>query len=334
MPSNAPLFSVIMPCYNSQNYVRDALDSLLAQTCPDWQVFTVNDGSTDNTPEILETYAQKDTRIRVLTKQNGGYASAVNMGLDYIEGEYFLFMGSDDRLCPQLLQTLKENIETLSFRPDLVAFRTLRVVDGTITGVDKFTNFDTTCAMEHTSLKEYSESYPAHAAIFSCRDTSRCYKRELLGELRYFGKYGVDADGIFSMMFCHQATSFMSVACDGYLWTLRSDSVSASMSTEKLMDALNNWRLFYDDLTKYDHDRFTQAEKRFVDRYFGHCLGFCADFKAVKKHPAFIRDHLRNAKALKENHLQQPLSARQKLAAACPLLYAALRKVYSILSKR
>ncbi len=76
--SASPFFSIIVPTYNHAKYVGAALDSILAQTDPDWEAVVVNDGSTDNTPEVLARYAQRDSRIRVFHKPNGGTGSALN----------------------------------------------------------------------------------------------------------------------------------------------------------------------------------------------------------------------------------------------------------------
>ena len=64
-----------MPCYNSELWVKNALDSIKNQTYPHWELIVVNDGSKDNTPDILNEYAESDERIKVFSKENGGYVS-------------------------------------------------------------------------------------------------------------------------------------------------------------------------------------------------------------------------------------------------------------------
>ena len=68
----SPFFSIIIPCYNQAHFLPDCLDSLLAQDFPDWEAIVVNDGSTDTTTEIALSYTQKDTRIKLVEKVNGG----------------------------------------------------------------------------------------------------------------------------------------------------------------------------------------------------------------------------------------------------------------------
>ena len=105
-----PLISVIMPVYNVEKFLPDCLESLLNQTYRDIEIICVNDGSSDNSPEVLNAYAQKDKRIVVINKVNGGAASARNLGLSKAQGEYVFFMDSDDRMSPECLQSLVDEL--------------------------------------------------------------------------------------------------------------------------------------------------------------------------------------------------------------------------------
>ena len=83
-----PFFSILVPTYNQAQYLGEALDSLSTQTDPDWEAIIVNDGSTDNTADIIEAYCQKDSRFQAIHKPNGGTGSALNVGLDNVKGEW------------------------------------------------------------------------------------------------------------------------------------------------------------------------------------------------------------------------------------------------------
>lgn len=93
-----PKISVIIPIYNVEPYLRECLDSVINQTFRDLEIICVNDGSTDGSAAILEDYAAKDSRIKVITKENGGLNTARNAGLDNVSGEYFAIVDSDDWL--------------------------------------------------------------------------------------------------------------------------------------------------------------------------------------------------------------------------------------------
>ncbi len=89
-------FSVIIPIYKVEQYLRQCVDNVLGQTYTDLEIILVNDGSPDSSPAICDEYAQKDSRIKVIHKPNGGLSDARNAGLDVAQGEYFMFLDSDD----------------------------------------------------------------------------------------------------------------------------------------------------------------------------------------------------------------------------------------------
>lgn len=90
------MFSILVPTYNQAQYLSEALDSLLDQTCPDWEAIVVNDGSTDHTEEVMRKYADIDPRIRVFSKENGGVSTALNLGIGKAIGEWICWLSSDD----------------------------------------------------------------------------------------------------------------------------------------------------------------------------------------------------------------------------------------------
>lgn len=94
---DAPLFSIVMPTYNSELYVEEAVDSVLAQTVHEWELLIVDDCSSDRTMEILRRYEARDSRIRIFQKnENGGPARARNVAIEASRGRYIAFLDSDD----------------------------------------------------------------------------------------------------------------------------------------------------------------------------------------------------------------------------------------------
>ena len=93
-----PKISIILPVYNVADYLRQCLDSAVNQTLKDIEIICVNDGSTDNSPQILEEYAKKDARIKVINQQNAGQGAARNNGLQHASAPYVYFADSDDWL--------------------------------------------------------------------------------------------------------------------------------------------------------------------------------------------------------------------------------------------
>ena len=103
--------SVIVPVYNVENYLVKCLDSIINQTLTDIEIICVNDGSTDNSRQILENYKRKDSRIKIIDKQNGGLSSARNVGYKYSTGEYISYIDSDDWVDLTMLEKMYKNIK-------------------------------------------------------------------------------------------------------------------------------------------------------------------------------------------------------------------------------
>lgn len=101
-----PKVSVIVPVYNVEKYLCRCIDSILAQTFSDFELILVDDGSPDKCPAICDEYAQKDKRVSVIHKANGGVSVARNYGLDIACGEYIAFCDSDDYWLPSFLDRL------------------------------------------------------------------------------------------------------------------------------------------------------------------------------------------------------------------------------------
>ena len=101
-----PLVSVIVAAYNVERYLPAALESVLAQTYKNLEILVVDDGSTDKTPGICDTYARKDSRIRVIHKENGGLSDARNAALPVASGEYIAYLDGDDRMQPCMIEAM------------------------------------------------------------------------------------------------------------------------------------------------------------------------------------------------------------------------------------
>ncbi|MDR3137178.1 MAG: glycosyltransferase [Coriobacteriales bacterium] len=103
-----PRISILIPVYNVERYLRQCLDSVVAQTLRDIEIICINDGSRDGSLAIMQEFAQRDSRIRIIDKANGGYGQAMNRGLDAACGEFVGIVESDDYVDPETFQTMYE----------------------------------------------------------------------------------------------------------------------------------------------------------------------------------------------------------------------------------
>lgn len=101
-----PLISVIVPVYNVEAYLEECINSILKQSYLNLEIILVNDGATDNSPNICDFYQKQDKRIHVIHKSNGGLSDARNKGIDASNGEYLVFVDSDDKVHIDFISTL------------------------------------------------------------------------------------------------------------------------------------------------------------------------------------------------------------------------------------
>ncbi len=101
-----PVISVVIPVFKVEKYLRRCLDSLIAQTFTDWQAICIDDGSPDRSAAILDEYAMRDKRFRVIHKANAGVSSARNDGIMNADGEYIHFLDADDWIDPEYYQSM------------------------------------------------------------------------------------------------------------------------------------------------------------------------------------------------------------------------------------
>ncbi len=100
------MISIIIPVYNSEKYLRKCLDGCLAQTCQEIEIIAIDDGSTDNSGEILDEYMRRESRIKVIHQTNQGVAAARNTGIQNAQGEYLIHLDSDDYCEKEMIEEL------------------------------------------------------------------------------------------------------------------------------------------------------------------------------------------------------------------------------------
>ncbi len=146
-----PKISVIIPIYNVENYLVKCLNSIMTQSCRDFEVVIVDDGSTDKSPVIAKEYEQKYQNVHVITQENSGQGAARNTGIEAAKGEYFLFIDSDDYIDNNTIEILCE--KAMNTNADLIIFdMAIEEMDGHISSVS------CGCAKDHIGMT--LEKYP------------------------------------------------------------------------------------------------------------------------------------------------------------------------------
>lgn len=229
------LFSVIVPIYNIEKYIKRCIDSVLAQTFTDYELILVDDGSPDNCPAICDEYAKADARIKVIHKKNGGLVSARQAGIEVAEGDYVFHLDGDDAITPDALENASAILcET---NADMVCFAYRTYTDGAVgetvgNAVDE--GLYTKAEMEqHVYPKLLSDENMGHVLYFLW---GRAIRRPLATkhQMRVNPAISLGED-ISCLIPCYleAETVYMSNKV-AYLYTCRTDSLSTAFKTKQL----------------------------------------------------------------------------------------------------
>ena len=239
---NNPKISVIIPVYNGSDYIKECLDSIVNQTLREIEIICVNDGSTDNSLSILKEYTSKDSRIKIIDKENEGQGYARKVGLDNATGEYILFCDSDDYYAElTVFEELYNYIEQI--KVDVVIFNHIRnyTLEGRIEKIGG--NYP----------QKETFSYLDMDNIFAFRVTAwlKLYSRQFLHSYNdwYFPKKIKYED----MPFHYQILTRARISyIDKYFYTYRIRAISiitSSLSKERIYDLCNVFTEIY-NITK------------------------------------------------------------------------------------
>ena len=256
-----PFFSIIIPVYNVAPYLRECLDSVLAQTFTDWECLCVDDGSTDNSGAILDEYAQKDPRFRVFHKPNGGVSSARNLALDNAKGEWILFLDSDDCLFFDACEVLhdiseRENIDFIKFNHTMS--------QGERAHIGKECKI-----FDCINQKGLQEGFRLGFTPFVCGGT---IKRTIINGIR-FEKYTHCEDTLFMVM------SFFNLSCFAitndvlYFYRRREDSAVRQHTLEHLRSSLAVAEHLFAWVCK--QTKFSILHRQIYKRIKGELIGHC-----------------------------------------------------------
>lgn len=226
------MFSIIIPVYNVALYLPACLDSVQAQTFPVFEVICVNDGSTDDSLNIIEQYAAKDSRIKVVSQANAGLSAARNTGMLAATGEFVLFLDSDDWLEPQALERLASIIEG----QDMICFNGRRYLED----YGKYEEADTLTPEQNISGWEYYNKYSLQHRNFAfvCV-VLRLYRRDFLIENNLWFAEGIfHEDNRFTPLACFFAKNVRVINDTLYNYRIRSSSITTTRNLKRDKDML------------------------------------------------------------------------------------------------
>lgn len=257
-----PLVSVIIPVYNAEKFIAETIKSVLNQTYKDFELILVDDGATDGSGEICDSFSKLDTRIRVIHVENGGTCRARNIGMKNAKGKYIGFCDHDDEMLPKCLEVAVRAAE--EGEADVVRFsRWQKIIQG-----DKEIA-DYTVVSDALIRVEDWESYLSVVNSTAYGVWAGLYRKAFLvnHNLNFDEKirYGYE-DVLFISDCCSQAKQIILISDILYIWKIRASSSNSRRNGQMIFEnrfaALLLWRDLEDRIGNQFHRTKIQAETR------------------------------------------------------------------------
>lgn len=221
------MISIIVPVYNTKEYLPACVESLLGQTDPDVEIILVDDGSTDGCGALCDSYALRDSRIRVIHKENGGLSSARNAGLDAAAGDWILFVDGDDYLAKTAVSQLGR-IAQLHPDADFIQFL-YQETDGSWSSQSQTANIEIAADVAEFFRRLYRMGGVAASAC------TKLFHRRIFSDLRFTEGIRHEDEDLMTRLLplCRKAV-YTDLVLYGYV--MRPESIIRSGFTPKKMD--------------------------------------------------------------------------------------------------
>ena len=217
--------SIIIPAYNVGKYIQECLNSLLSQTYQNLEIVVIDDGSIDETYEIVKAYSNKFARLILVHQENGGVCAARNKGLDLASGEYIMFLDADDYLLPETIEIFYNDL--INANADLSVGRMFSDRENRVTTG----NLEIWQGKE--SLINFLEDHPA---LYGC--CNRLYRRSLIKDIRFVEGKKVHEDGFFNFSALIKLPTITVRDQCTYIYRTNLESASHAPFSEKYFDVL------------------------------------------------------------------------------------------------
>lgn len=249
------MISIIVPVYNAGAYLQPLIDSVLNQTWKNLELILVDDGSSDGSAVVCDAAAEKDPRVRVIHKTNGGQSAARNTGLEVAKGEYLAFADHDDLLHPQMYETLIHAMETLETDMAACGFQNVQQAN-----IEAIVHDNAAVAATLVTDRELIARYftPAwHIPIWN-----KLYRRELICNLR-FSDLKLGEDNLFSYRVIKEAKQIAFVDKIMYYQRMHGDNFEFT-GYRHLDDLVRAKEMVLHDIRRTYPEQYPECRKQFL----------------------------------------------------------------------
>lgn len=256
MKTNNHLISVVVPLYNVEDYMKKCIDSIISQTYSNIEIILVNDGSPDKSGEIAEDYKKNNADIKVIHQKNGGLSSARNAGMEQSNGEFILFVDSDDWLEPNLIE--KTYKTAIQYNDEICVFNVRRVFENT---GESFIQGE--IEKQHINVNEigpsnYIQNYLLNPDAHRYSAWNRLYKRDFLitNNLHFEPNNEIHSEDLLFNLQCSVHVKRISYIDEPlYNHMLREGTISSSVKpnlTSKLMNLVEHFDFYIKKIGKFE----------------------------------------------------------------------------------
>lgn len=252
------IISIIVPIYNVDNYLEKCIDSILNQALEEFELVLVNDGSTDNSGAICDKYSNKDERVKVIHKKNGGVSSARNVGIKNANGDYIGFVDPDDYIDKYMYKTLYELCEKSN--SDIGICKLGRQIDGEI-----INKADDKVILELDNVEAMRELFKGKLYRFSL--CNKIFKRECFKDIRFpEGRIHEDLSTTYRLFSNSNKSIYTSYI--GYIYVKRENSILTSTYSKKRLQAFIGWN----EILKFMNNKYLQLNEDVSSAFAYWCI--------------------------------------------------------------
>lgn len=300
-----PLVSIIVPIYNSEEYLSKCVDSLVAQTYKNIQIVLINDGSPDNSEKICEEYANCDSRVTYIKKDNGGVSDARNYGLKYSKGEIIAFVDPDDWIELETIEVLVKTM--LKDGSDIVSYG-VKYVDENGDLIRTVAVKENECLSTYEAMREFLKYNKIKQQVWD-----KIYRKEIIGNIEF--EKGRSIEDVF---WVHQVLGEAKKISVNktllYNYMQRSDSVMGMGYSKKWIDILDALRLRCD----YIQGRFPGLYDNVISLYINTCMYHTQLALNSKEDMNYIKDNILSRLSFKkQGDIYKPVNLKKKIWLFC-----------------
>lgn len=279
-----PKVSIIIPVYNAEKYIGKCLDSILNQTYKNIEVIVVNDGSTDNSEEIIKQYTKNEKyNIKYFKNENRGVSFSRNFGVNYAEGDYIFFVDADDYLDEKLLYNIQNEMEK---GIDIIKFKAKKVDSkGTILEEIFVPSFDIISGEEAFEKLKYDD-------VLLDTIWSYVFKKEFYIQNNFkFTENTHHEDFALIPLIIVKAKSLVSLDYYGYYYVQSENSITRNNSYEKLVKRTNDMITHYDNMLEFiKNNNISKESQKSIKDFFANAVILRTEELKGKEQKEYIKE--------------------------------------------